>query len=525
MAVVSMSEREFARLDVLLNLEAGRIRAADAGTLLGLKRRQVFRLLQGFRERGAGSLRMALRRTSARMTMAQFAGIDVSLESSSVCRAARAVTRRGAGGVPRQLDVSCNEEALSLMSDGVPMISSASIVNGFPGSIPPGIAAGGRSKGFEAALAAQSGIGGTMAANAGTQDKAAEDAQALVYARILGPQGAPDGTPIYANGCEYYDTEAAWRLAGKPEPEPSLPASNGPYDVVPLDDLPADMQTDENRDGLPDALDFDNDGEADAVVYQNRETGQFVLVLEGADTTDARVQAAQTIMGEDTDYMQRAVMLASRLDREGAGLEAIVGHSYGGACAAVAGTALDVKTYTFGAPPIGDGALERDTNGDGVHDPALGEYDVDRDRAGEVVEAYELGGDVIPDLSELSYPGGWEGMILRGAPLPPWAEDFIDAEPLGEEHLVENPDFGADISAAAGEALGTISSIFKDILLDPDGARDRVVESVADVFEVAGEAHSMEAMIQGLEDEQDQEPAATLSAAGIDKLFRERLVA
>ena len=56
MAVVSMSDKEFARLDVLLNLEAGRIRIADACTLLGLQRRQVFRLLRGFRERGALSL-------------------------------------------------------------------------------------------------------------------------------------------------------------------------------------------------------------------------------------------------------------------------------------------------------------------------------------------------------------------------------------------------------------------------------------------------------------------------------------
>ena len=56
MAVVSMSDREFARLDVLLNLEAGRIRVADVGALLGLKRRQVFRLLRGFRDDGAGSL-------------------------------------------------------------------------------------------------------------------------------------------------------------------------------------------------------------------------------------------------------------------------------------------------------------------------------------------------------------------------------------------------------------------------------------------------------------------------------------
>src|SRR5215208_8131620 len=35
---------------------AGRIRTADACTLLGLQRRQVFRLLRGFRERGAVSL-------------------------------------------------------------------------------------------------------------------------------------------------------------------------------------------------------------------------------------------------------------------------------------------------------------------------------------------------------------------------------------------------------------------------------------------------------------------------------------
>ena len=56
MAVVSMSDKEFVRLDVLLNLEAGRIRIADACTLLRLQRRQVFRLLRGFRERGALSL-------------------------------------------------------------------------------------------------------------------------------------------------------------------------------------------------------------------------------------------------------------------------------------------------------------------------------------------------------------------------------------------------------------------------------------------------------------------------------------
>jgi DNA transposition AAA+ family ATPase len=56
MSVVSMSNKEFARLDVLLGLEAKRIRVADACSLLSLKRRQVFRLLRAFRERGATSL-------------------------------------------------------------------------------------------------------------------------------------------------------------------------------------------------------------------------------------------------------------------------------------------------------------------------------------------------------------------------------------------------------------------------------------------------------------------------------------
>ena len=56
MAVVSMSDREFSRLDVLLDLRAGRISAEDAGAMMGLRRRQVFRLMAGFRKDGAKSL-------------------------------------------------------------------------------------------------------------------------------------------------------------------------------------------------------------------------------------------------------------------------------------------------------------------------------------------------------------------------------------------------------------------------------------------------------------------------------------
>jgi hypothetical protein len=55
-AVVSMSKREFDRLEVLVGVQSGRLRVADACALSGLSRRQVFRLLQGFRENGAASL-------------------------------------------------------------------------------------------------------------------------------------------------------------------------------------------------------------------------------------------------------------------------------------------------------------------------------------------------------------------------------------------------------------------------------------------------------------------------------------
>ncbi len=56
MTVVSMSKREFSRLAVLLDVQGGRVRVEDACGLIGLKRRQVFRLLKGLREAGAAGL-------------------------------------------------------------------------------------------------------------------------------------------------------------------------------------------------------------------------------------------------------------------------------------------------------------------------------------------------------------------------------------------------------------------------------------------------------------------------------------
>jgi hypothetical protein len=55
-AVLSMSKQEFGRLDVLLRVQSGRLRVSDACVLIGLQRRQVFRLLRGLKQDGATSL-------------------------------------------------------------------------------------------------------------------------------------------------------------------------------------------------------------------------------------------------------------------------------------------------------------------------------------------------------------------------------------------------------------------------------------------------------------------------------------
>jgi hypothetical protein len=47
---VSMSKQEFGRLEVLLRVQSGRLRVSDACVLIGLQRRQVFRLLRGLKQ-------------------------------------------------------------------------------------------------------------------------------------------------------------------------------------------------------------------------------------------------------------------------------------------------------------------------------------------------------------------------------------------------------------------------------------------------------------------------------------------
>tara|TARA_B100000378_G_C18027214_1_gene406268 strand:+ start:950 stop:1573 length:624 start_codon:yes stop_codon:yes gene_type:complete len=56
MAVLAMSDGELARFDTLMRIERGELRVADAAALLGLKRRQIFRLLERMRADGAAGL-------------------------------------------------------------------------------------------------------------------------------------------------------------------------------------------------------------------------------------------------------------------------------------------------------------------------------------------------------------------------------------------------------------------------------------------------------------------------------------
>src|SRR6516164_10071486 len=56
-----MSKQEFSRLDVLLRVQSGSLRVGDACVLIGLQRRQVFRLLRGLKQDGSASL-LSIRR-------------------------------------------------------------------------------------------------------------------------------------------------------------------------------------------------------------------------------------------------------------------------------------------------------------------------------------------------------------------------------------------------------------------------------------------------------------------------------
>lgn len=56
MTVVAMSDGELSRYDTLLRVERGELRPTDAARLLGVQRRQIYRLLDRLRTAGATGL-------------------------------------------------------------------------------------------------------------------------------------------------------------------------------------------------------------------------------------------------------------------------------------------------------------------------------------------------------------------------------------------------------------------------------------------------------------------------------------
>ena len=56
MTVITMSRNELTRLRVLIDVADGRLSMADATGLIGVGRRQIYRLLDAFRARGADGL-------------------------------------------------------------------------------------------------------------------------------------------------------------------------------------------------------------------------------------------------------------------------------------------------------------------------------------------------------------------------------------------------------------------------------------------------------------------------------------
>jgi hypothetical protein len=53
MTVITMSRNELTRLRVLIDIADGRLSVADATGLIGVERRQIYRLLEAFRAHGA----------------------------------------------------------------------------------------------------------------------------------------------------------------------------------------------------------------------------------------------------------------------------------------------------------------------------------------------------------------------------------------------------------------------------------------------------------------------------------------
>src|SRR3978361_1531647 len=80
MTVISMSTQEFSRLQVQLDVKSGKVRVEDAVQLIGLGRRQIFRLLIGIQELGpAGVLSKRRGRPSNRRLPLEYKELAIAL--------------------------------------------------------------------------------------------------------------------------------------------------------------------------------------------------------------------------------------------------------------------------------------------------------------------------------------------------------------------------------------------------------------------------------------------------------------
>ena len=126
MAVVSMSKQEFSRLDVLLRVQSGRLRVSDACVLIGLQRRQVFRLLRGL---FAGRMASNTATGASSRTRGSQAGAWCS---GTCCIWARPTTRRNwrGGGRSRWRRTAQRPRTLSLFPEDrcEGLLADASIV-------------------------------------------------------------------------------------------------------------------------------------------------------------------------------------------------------------------------------------------------------------------------------------------------------------------------------------------------------------------------------------------------------------
>ena len=94
MTVIAMSRTEIDRMSVLQDLATSRIKIAEAATLMGLGRRQVFRLAKAYAQRGPEALVSLKRgRSSNRSYPADLRAVAIGIIRGALCR-----LRTDAGG-------------------------------------------------------------------------------------------------------------------------------------------------------------------------------------------------------------------------------------------------------------------------------------------------------------------------------------------------------------------------------------------------------------------------------------------